>query len=433
MERMAKEICKEDGDKSLKMPPSKEELNELLKKYKSRLEKHFAASTEPGEPLKSFEYQEFRKENLPKHLTIYEKLCNISEHVLNLKPDAKKSEEIKKYIDICHLEATPSGTLSFSIIMPLILVIFGSLATFALFQSLFFIVYFLLMGLVLMVVLQRLPEFLANNWRLKASNQMVQCIFYTVTYMRHTSNLELAIDFSAQHLAPPLGIDMKKVLWDVETEKYESIKESLDNYLESWREWNLEFIEAFHLIEASLYEPSESRRLDMIDKSLNVMLEETYEKMLHYSHELKSPITMLYMLGIILPILGLVILPLVGSFMTSEELGPIMLAVYLATLYNVTLPIGVYYLGKIALSKRPTGYGDTDISEENPELKKYRNIVIGLGGSEIVINPAVICIIIFAIFFLVGISPLLIHAANPDFDVNIGSFRLLGYKENKTS
>jgi len=78
------------------MPPSKEELNELLKKYKSRLEKELPASTEPGEPLKSFEYQEFRKENLPKHLTIYEKLCNISEHVLNLKPDAKKLEEIKK-------------------------------------------------------------------------------------------------------------------------------------------------------------------------------------------------------------------------------------------------------------------------------------------------------------------------------------------------
>ena len=49
------------------------------------------------------------------------------------------------------------------------------------------------------------------------------------------------------------------------------------------------------------------------------MLEETYEKMLHYAQNLKSPITMLHMLGIILPILGLVILPLVVSFMEAVK------------------------------------------------------------------------------------------------------------------
>ena len=72
----------------------------------------------------------------------------------------------------------------------------------------------------------------------------------------------------------------------------------------------MEFIESMHLIEASLYEASEGRRLDSLDKSLSVILEETYEKMLHYAHNLKGPLTALHMLGIILPILGLVILPL---------------------------------------------------------------------------------------------------------------------------
>ena len=70
------------------------------------------------------------------------------------------------------------------------------------------------------------PKYLSNVWRMKASNQMVISIFYTVSYMRHTSNLELAIEFAADHLSPPLSIDLKKVLWDVETEKFSSIKES---------------------------------------------------------------------------------------------------------------------------------------------------------------------------------------------------------------
>ena len=96
----------------------------------------------------------------------------------------------------------------------------------------------------MIVPLQRLPFYLANNWRMQASNQMVLCTFYIVTYMRHTSNIELAVDFAGEHLSPPLSIDMKKVIWDIETEKYESVKESLDAYLETWKEWNPEFIVA---------------------------------------------------------------------------------------------------------------------------------------------------------------------------------------------
>ena len=119
-----------------------------------------------------------------------------------------------------------------------------------------------------------------------------------------------------------------------------------------------------------MYETSESRRLNSLDKALDVILDETYEKMLHYAHNLQSPITMLHMLGIILPILGLVILPLVVAFMENAKWY------HIATIYNVTLPIAVYFLGKNILSRRPTGYGENDISEENPELKRYKNIII---------------------------------------------------------
>jgi len=259
--------------------------------------------------------------------------------------------------------------------------------------------------------LGKAPEFMANNWRLKASNQMVLSIFYTVTYMRHTSNLEKAIEFACQHLAPPLSLDLKKILWDVETEKYSSVKESLDSYLETWKKWNTEFIEAFHLIESSLYEGDESRRLNALDKSLDVILEETYEKMLHYAHNLQNPITMLHMLGIILPILGLVILPLVVNFMGEDVKW-----YHIAVIYNVILTVVVFYLGKNILSRRPTGYGDTDISEENPELKKYRNVLIKIGNQEIQITPLVISVIIGATLFLIGLSPLILKTVGaPDF------------------
>ncbi len=384
----------------------KKEIEDIMVKYREKLGREFKESlTEESEvsTVTSQDFSQFKKEYMPKRLTIYEKLCSISENILKITPDKKKVQEYEEAIRICHLNVTPSGVVSFAILAPLALILVGSIASFILLQSTFFIIFFLAVGAAIYSPLNNLPMFIANSWRMKASNQMVLCIFYVVTYMRHTSNFELAIRFASDHLASPLSLDLKKVIWDVETEKFESIKDSMDYYLDTWKRWNMEFIEAFHLVESSLYEPSEERRISLLDKALSVILDETYEKMLHYAQNLKSPITMLHMLGIIMPILGLVILPLVVSFMCQVKWY------HLAALYNLALPIGVYYLGKSILSNRPTGYGDTDISEENPELKKYRNMIIPIGNLELKISPAVLSIIFIAIFLLVGMSPIMIH------------------------
>ena len=390
----------------------KQKLQTLMEIYKKQLEKELGAKLEeqPSKATTTKEYQQFKAEFLPKHMTYYEKLCNLSEKIIKIKPDAAKAAITQESIDITHLSITPSGTISFSFLIPIFGALVGALFAYLVYQSTFFVFLFIIGALVMIMPLGKVPEFLANNWRLKASNQMVLCIFYVVTYMRHTSNLEKAIEFASQHLVPPLSLDLKKIMWDVETEKYSSVKESLDIYLDTWKKWNIEFIEAFHLIESSLYEGDEARRLNALDKSLDVILDETYEKMLHYAHNLQNPITMLHMLGIILPILGLVILPLVVSFMENVRWY------HLAVIYNVILTVVVYYLGKNILSRRPTGYGDTDIAEENPELKKYRNILIKIGNQEVQITPLIISIFVGVVFFLIGLSPLIMHAIGvPDF------------------
>src|SRR3989344_5804478 len=142
------------------------------------------------------------------------------------------------------------------------------------------------------------------------NSQIVPAILYVVVYMKHTSNLERAIQFASEHLEGNLALDFKKVFYDVEIGKFSTMKDSLENYIEGWRDYSPEFIESFHLIESSLYEPSESRRIEILEKSLQVILDGIYEKMLKYSREIRSPLTNVYMLGIVLPTLGLALLPL---------------------------------------------------------------------------------------------------------------------------
>ena len=421
----------------------KDEYQDLLEKYKQRVEEEFGTKGSVTQTnVTSQEYTTFKQELYPGHYSFFEKACNFSEKILKLKEDPVRAEIVNKNIEVSHLNVTPSGVLSFALLAGLMTILLGVFGGFAI--PLFVFgepLYFLAVGgavagLILIMVIRKIPDFMANTWRMKASNQMIQSIFYMVTYMRHTSNLERAVEFAGHHLSGPLALDLKKVLWDVETEKYSSLKESLDAYLETWKKWNMEFIEAFHLIESSLYETSNSRRLSLLDKSLDVILNETYEKMLHYAHNLKSPITTLHMLGVILPILGLVILPLVVSFLEGVAWY------HLAAFYNVALPVMVYLMGKSVLSKRPTGYGGIDISEDNPELKKYKQVRINFFGKEIFFSPAILGLTIGVVLLFIALIPPLLHFVGFP-DIGFGepntlsscgySSCLLDYKVNKAT
>ncbi|HLD33400.1 MAG TPA: hypothetical protein VJB66_01650 [Candidatus Nanoarchaeia archaeon] len=404
---------------------------DLVNKYKKRLNQEFGEQPpiDISRRVLSYEYMKFKKAFIPPQLSWYEKACQISEQIIKVKPDPKRAAELEEALQITHLNATPTGTLSFALLAPIVLMLVGSALTYLATGSFPLTAFVGIGSLILIIPFQKIPDFLANNWRLKASNQMVQCIFYIVTYMRHTSNLERAIEFTSDHVGAPLSLDLRKVLWDVETGAYETIKDSLENYLKTWEKWNREFIESFHLIESSLYEPSEGRRMDALDKALTVMLTETYEKMLHYAHNLQSPVTMLHMLGVILPILGLVILPMVVSFMTNEDTSPTSMALGISAIYNVLLPVSVFYLSKVVLSNRPTGYGQSDISEENPELSKFKNVLIKVGKSELRIQPFFIAVVFFAVFFIIGVSPLILHALDNTFDFTFyeGKFSFMTY------
>ena len=150
--------------------------------------------------------------------------------------------------------------------------------------------------------------------------------------------------------------------------------------------------------------------------------------MLHYAHSLKSPMTMLHMLGIILPILGLVILPLVVSFLNGGD-SPLLTAAYIALIYNITLPVSVYYLGRSILSKRPAGYGATDIGSM-PGLKKFKNVNVSLSKNiKISLNPLYFAIMVFIIAFVIGFSPLILHGINPAFEIQneAGTLKMMEY------
>jgi len=345
------------------------EVKDILEKYSGKLEREIGSEkTDVG----SFgrDYLKF-KESLVPELSKYEQWCHSIGNIITLKLAPKDEEKVRKQLEIAHLNVTPSQPVTLAI-MSMLFVFFAGLLLFILYYLLADNLSFLLLFLTLIISMfvfyyfYTMPARLANKWRLKASSQMVPCILYTVAYMKHTSNLEKAVAFASSHLQQPLALDLKKVFWDVETGKYSSIKESLDAYLEKWKDTNIEFVESFHLIESSLYEPSEERRIQVLERALQVILDGVYEKMLKFTREVRSPLTNLYMLGIVLPTLGIALLPL-----ASTLLGGSLQTIHVFVIFNVLIPFFVFYMTSEVLFKRPGGHGESELLENNPDYPKF--------------------------------------------------------------
>jgi hypothetical protein len=344
-------------------------VEDIFRKYGNKLDRETKQDLETSGNF-SKDYKTFKSEMAPE-LNRYERLCKGVGNSIKVRPSKKDFDKIQKDIERARLDVTPEQVASLSIVSLFLVFLSGILVSSLIFFiigafpfSLLFLS--LLTSLFLFYYTYSMPGRLANQYRLRTSSQMVPCVLYIVAYMKHTSNLERAISFAAKHLEPPLSLDLKKVFWDVEIGKYSTLKESLEAYLESWREDNIEFVEAFHLIESSLYESSESRRIAVLERALQVVLDGVYEKMLKYSHSVRSPLTNLYMLGIILPTLAIALLPL-----ASTMLSGLIKWYHVFIIFNMIIPFFVFYMTNDVLSKRPGGYGETEILELNSDYKKF--------------------------------------------------------------
>lgn len=319
-------------------------------------------------PIISREYEKFlREEQSSKKLTLYEKLCSISEKILPVPPPFKGIEN--KYIEsirFSHLKITPKGafsltlltTLSVFIISLILLVLLSSFALSSVLLS-------ISLSVIAFYFLVSYPNRYATVFRINASSEMVLATIYMSISMHMSPNLENAVKFASINLKGPLATDLRELLWDVYTRKYDRMEDALDSFIRKWQRENKEFSESLYLIKNSGAE-SELKRERYLDEAVSVMLDGTKDRMRLYSRQLKEPVTILNALGILLPIVGLVFFPIVSLFL-PELIQP----VFLALGYDFFLPLLVYLFMNSYLEKRPYTFRQPDLSK-HPEFSSVR-------------------------------------------------------------
>lgn len=339
----------------------------------------------------SYEYTEFVKEKVERK-TWYEKACKSAGKIFSFKLTKKEEDKLQLSIRRSELNVTPTEVSGFSMIILLFGVVFSLIAI---------VISTSLITLLLLPIsfygytyIKNYPENLSKKKRMEESSEAVLSILYIVTYMRHTPNLEGAIKFAADNLSSQLGNDFKQILWDIQTKKSRDIFDSINNFLLDWTDESNGFAESMGLIMSALSQSDEKRRDETLDMAVDTILDRTYDSMVVYANNLRTPVQAVSLLGITLPILGLVMLPMVSAFL-SDLITTDMIFVF----YDIILPLIVFFSINTVLSKRPAGFAIPNV-DTHPDVPPKNKFFLMNKGKRVYFNIFIVPVIVLVLFLL---------------------------------
>ncbi len=325
----------------------------------------------------------------------FEKLCRYSE-VLGLDLPKKSSRQLKEDIVFSTLNVSTRGVVSATILTFLLLSIaFASFALIA--NNLRALPFLLLIPAITSYLVFTYPRFMSQVLRIQTGDESIKIILYMVIYLKLHPNFEGAMNFAAAHSKGPLSKDIKKVMWDLQIGRYNTIEDALAVYMAKWRVWNEDFVRSITLLYNILVEPSEGERERILMKSLNFLLTSTERKMKTYVEDINGPINILYFLGILLPVMGIIMFPLISMFL-HNSINPF----YLGIGYTVVLPLLLLFLVNRIILKRPSAFMVPDISK-HPQLPPTNRYPLRLSTKTVLIPIAPAAVVVSLLIMVYGV------------------------------
>ena len=358
----------------------KEKINEIVDNLDRDIQRPPYNNNNSNNKGYSRRYKEYQKEEKrSREKTRYEEICHKMASIFSLEADEAIQNKLNPSLNLLGWSLTPGQVLSGAV----------GVGVFSFLIWGFVFIFNLLLGPVIPVSLMLIslaapiaagfymfynPKFAAQNKVIESSGEMILAILYMVVYMRSSPNLEGAVRFAALNLQGPVSKDLKEVLWDVEVGKYNTIEESLEEYTGRWKDFNKDFLESLNLLKAAMNESNDGRRESMLQDSIDNILDGTQEKMKHYAQGLKTPVMVINAMGAMLPVLGMIMLPLISVFM-----GGAITPLHLFIVFNIMLPTFLWiFMQRVLSSRPPTVSSQAADTDTMPPLGKYK-INIGDG------------------------------------------------------
>ncbi|MEK6902189.1 MAG: hypothetical protein AABX02_01200 [archaeon] len=215
----------------------------------------------------------------------------------------------------------------------------------------------------------------AKREQIRALTYVPDMVGYMVMSMKLVPNLEKAVEFSAEHGKGRIQQEFRRIMWNTQLGMYTTIAEGLDELAYNWGKFSSEFKQALMNVRASVLENTEAKRYQLLDKTMDEVLESIQNKMEQYARDLSGPSTTLFYVGVLLPLILIIILPVGSAFSGSPLAQPLILFV----IYDIILPVLVIWFSINLLASRPPTYTPPEISDTFPGLPPKGSAKVGNG------------------------------------------------------
>ncbi|MCX8178774.1 MAG: hypothetical protein N3D75_03025 [Candidatus Aenigmarchaeota archaeon] len=327
--------------------------------------------------------------------TWFEKFCGFAE-LLGVEPPSDLKDKLNKTIAFSSLNVTAKGVFSASILTLFIFLAISGVLAFAL-NNTGLLIFLSIIPILAAIYVYTYPSFAARVQKVQTGDESIKIILYMIIYLKLNPTFEGAVLYASAHTKGPISNDIKKAVWDMQTGKYKSIEEALSFYIPKWVVWNEDFVRSLSLLYGVLIEPTEKGRDDILKKALDYMLENTKEKMKVYVEDISGSITIVHIMGILLPVMAMVMLPLVSMFL-NDMVNPL----YVGIGYTIILPTILYFFIRRILLKRPSAFLIPDVSK-HPDIPPPGKFSIKIGKSKLNVSAVLVSSILALIIMSFGI------------------------------
>ncbi len=213
--------------------------------------------------------------------------------------------------------------------------------------------------LIIFMFILNYPERLARDMELEAFGSAPEIVNYMVMSMELSPSIDRALQFAADNAQGPMASELRALVWKIQNREYASTEEALANYAIELEGLNEELRSAIYNILSASKESSNDTMRASLRRASELVLTGTRQRVEEFSASLGMPATVLFALGILLPMIIGSLLPMVsmGGFDFGENaqvqddwLPSFAMSVILM---NLVFPAFAFFYARSILGRRP--------------------------------------------------------------------------------
>src|SRR5437773_2408913 len=253
------------------------------------------------------------------------------------------------------------------------------------------------------------PESLAHRIRAASLGSAPAAVNNVAMSMRVVPSLERAVEFAARHVEEPLASRLRRVLWSVYLRSPPGIEAAFLRFAAEWGEWQEDVKRALFALGSAPMEQTEAGLDRTLDKARQIAFERTKTRIMEYSAGLRAPTTVLFALGVLLPVIIGAMLPLVSlGGISPTTLGgsrPVQrtdVTVPALVAMDLLFPIGAFAYAYRILGSRPGTGGSIDVTRTRSRRSLLVTSALGLGAAASFVLASGLVTVFVGLWLVIG-------------------------------